>query len=95
MTDETGKERGQEQNSQDWYEVEGEGLINPGWFDWLEGWEITSLPSGNTLLSGWLIDQPALHGIFARVRDMNVKIISLKKCVRPPSYERQDKEKQE
>jgi hypothetical protein len=85
MTDEMRKERLQEQNSQDWYEIEVEGQFNPGWFDWLDGWEITTLPSGNTLLSGRLVDQPALHGMFARIRDLNLKIISLKKCVRPQS----------
>jgi hypothetical protein len=79
MIDETGKERRQEQNRQDWYEVEVEGQCNPGWFDWLDGWEITALKSGNTLLSGPVIDQPALHGLFACLRDLNLKIISLKK----------------
>ncbi len=79
MTDETGKERRQEQNRQEWYEVEVEGQLNPGWSDWLNGWAITLLPNGNTLLSGWVMDQPALHGLFARIRDLNLKIISLKK----------------
>jgi hypothetical protein len=79
MTSETGNAIGLEKNGQDWYEIEVEGRFNPGWFDWLEGWEITPLMSGNTLISGWVLDQPALHGIFARIRDMNVKIISLKK----------------
>jgi hypothetical protein len=95
MTDETGKERRQEQNRQDWYEVEVEGQFNPSWFDWLDGWEITPLPSGNTLLSGRVIDQPALHGIFARVRDLNLKIISLKKSACPQSDETQGMKKQE
>ena len=79
MVTETGKAGRQEQNRQDWYEVEVEGHFNPGWFDCLDGWEITSLPSGNTLLSGQVVDQPALHGIFACIRDLNLKIISLKK----------------
>ncbi len=84
MTDEPGKQQ-QAHCMQDWYELELEGNLNPKWFDWLNGWEITYLPNGNTLLSGWVRDQPALHGLFARVRDLNLKIISLKKCVRPHS----------
>jgi hypothetical protein len=87
MIDETGNERRQEQNRQDWYEVEVEGQFNPGWFDWLDGWEITTLKSGNTLLSGRAIDQPALHGLFACLRDLNLKIISLKKSDCPQSDE--------
>jgi hypothetical protein len=95
MTDGMGKERLQEQNSQDWYEIELEGQFNPGWFNWLDGWEITPLMSGNTLLSGRVMDQPALHGIFARVRDLNLNIISLNKSTRQQSGETQGMKKQE
>ena len=90
MTDETGNKRGQRKNGQDWYEIQLEGHFHPSWFGWLEEWEITPLPDGNTLLSGPVIDQPALHGIFARIRDLNLKIISLKKCLRPESVEFQE-----
>ena len=83
MTGATGKVHRREQNRQDWYEIEVEGYFNVAWFDWLDGWEITSLPGGNTLLFGRIIDQPALHGIFARMRDLDLKIISLNKCARP------------
>lgn len=87
MFDEKGKERHSEQNRQDWYEVEIEGQFSPSWFDWLDGWEITLLPNGNTLLAGWVRDQPALHGLFARIRDLNLKIISLKNRAGLQSYE--------
>jgi hypothetical protein len=95
MTDETGKERRQEQNRQDWYEVEVEGQFNPSWFDWLDGWEIIPLPNGNTHLSGRVRDQPALHGLFASIRDLNLKILSLKKSVSPQYDETQGMKKQE
>jgi len=62
----------------DWYEIEVEGQVHPLWFSWLDDWAITSLPNGNTLLAGYIVDQPALHGLFACIRDMNLKIISLK-----------------
>ncbi len=81
------KSRKQVQNEQDWYEVQVEGQIHPGWFDFLEGWEITPLPDGSTLLCGPVIDQPALHGLFARIRDLNLKIISLQKIGHLPSGE--------
>ncbi len=78
MTDATAKQR-RGQNGCDWYEVLVEGQFNPAWFNWLDEWEITPLPDGNTYLSGPVNDQPALHGIFAQIRDMNIKIISVKK----------------
>ena len=95
MTSETGNVIGQKKNGQDWYEIEVEGHFDPRWFNWLDGWEIASLPSGNTLLSGRVIDQPALHGIFAHIRDMNVKISFLKKSARPQSDETQGMKNQE
>lgn len=79
MTCETGNVIGQKNNGQDWYEIEVEGHFNPRWFDWLDGWKIASLPNGNTHLSGWVRDQPALHGVFAHIRDLNLKMISLRK----------------
>ena len=95
MTGETGNGIRQEKNGQDWYEIEVEGRFNPRWFNWLDGWEITPLPSGNTLLYGQVIDQPALHGLFARIRDMNIKIISLNKSPHPQPYETQGMKKQD
>ena len=83
MTDATGNLIGQKKNGQDWYEIEVEGHFNRRWFDWLDGWEISVLQNGNTLLYGQITDQPALHGIFAGIRDLNLKIISLKKCASP------------
>ncbi len=95
MTDDTGKQQQQAQGRLDWYELEVEGNLSPGWFDWLDGWEIALLPNGNTLLSGCVRDQPALHGLFARIRDLNFKIISLKKCVYPQSDETQGTKNQD
>ena len=85
MTNEIGKGMSWENNGQDWYEIVVEGCINPRWFDWPDGGEITPLQDGNTLLSGWVRDQPALHGIFAHIRDLNLKILSLKKSLSPQS----------
>lgn len=79
MTGETRKQGQPADDMQDWYEIELEGRISPGWFDGLDGWEITLLPNGNTLVSGWVRDQPALHGLIALIRDMNLKMVSLKK----------------
>jgi hypothetical protein len=79
MTDGMTMEQHYERNRWGWYEVQVEGLFNPAWFNWLDEWEITPLPNGNTLLAGPVIDQPALHGIFAHIRDMNLTIIFVKK----------------
>ena len=84
---------GHEKNGQDWYEIEVEGSFSHRWLDWPDGGDITPLPNGNTLLSCWVKDQPALHGLFARIRDLNLKIISLKKSLSPQPDSTQETKK--
>ena len=45
------------------YEIRIEGHLDPRWSDWLDGVAITLLDSDETLLSGTLADQAALHGV--------------------------------
>jgi hypothetical protein len=47
--------------------------------DWLPGLVITNLPTGEALLSGYLIDQAALHGVLQYLRDLNVPLIEVKR----------------
>jgi hypothetical protein len=61
------------------YEIRVEGQLEPGWSEWLEGMAITLLDNGETLLSGLVADQAALHGLLNRIRDMNVKLVSVEK----------------
>jgi hypothetical protein len=52
------------------------GLLDPHW-DWLEGLTVTYLEPGETLLSGLVIDQAALHGLISRIRDLNLTLLSV------------------
>jgi hypothetical protein len=61
------------------YEIRLEGQLAPCWSEWLEGMTITPLETGETLLSGSLADQAALHGVLNRIRDMNLKLVSVEK----------------
>lgn len=47
------------------------------WQDWFEGWEITNLEGGEVLLKGLHVDQAALHGTLNRIRDLNLRLISV------------------
>ncbi len=60
------------------YELRVKGLLQPDWSDWLEGLAITPLENGDTLLSGLLTDQAALHGVLAKIRDLNLVLVSMK-----------------
>lgn len=59
------------------YEIRVEGHLEPSWSEWLEGMTITPLAGGETLLRGEVADQAALHGILNRIRDMNLKLLSV------------------
>lgn len=61
------------------YHVLLEGQLDPCWSEWLEGMAITPLESGVTLLVGPVPDQSALHGLLAKIRDMNLKLVSVSK----------------
>lgn len=70
---------GPPQTVSDRYEIIIESTLDASWSDWLEGVSVTALENGNTLLSGIFPDQAALHGLLARIRDLNLKLISVKK----------------
>jgi flavodoxin len=61
----------------DYYEIRIKGHLNPGWTDWFAGLQLTHLETGETLLSGPLPDQSALHGLLERIRDLNLTLISV------------------
>jgi hypothetical protein len=61
------------------YEIRIESSLSPSWSEWLEGISITPLETGETLLSGPVTDQAALHGLLNRIRDMNLKLVSVEK----------------
>jgi hypothetical protein len=61
------------------YEIRLEGLLDPLWSEWLEGMTITPQSNNETSISGPLADQAALHGLLNRIRDMNLKLVSVVK----------------
>jgi hypothetical protein len=59
------------------YEIRIKGHLDPCWSDWFAGLELTHLEGDETLLAGVLPDQAALHGLLERIRDLNLKLISV------------------
>jgi len=58
------------------YAIRIKGLLDPHW-DWLDNLTVTHIEPGETLLSGPIIDQAALHGLIARIRDLNLTLLSV------------------
>ena len=59
------------------YEIRVKGHLDETWADWLNGLAIHHEPGGDSLLSGSLVDQAALHGVLNRLRDLGVQLISV------------------
>jgi hypothetical protein len=60
-----------------WYVFRVKGHLAPCWSEWLDGLTIANLDNGETLLTGPVVDQAALHGLLAKVRDLNLPLISV------------------
>ena len=59
------------------YEIRIKGHLDQSWVDWLAGLSIIHEVNGNTLLTGSLPDQAALHGVLTRLRDLGIELISV------------------
>jgi len=64
-------------DQQQWYEIRLKGHLDDRWSDWFDGLIITLEEDGDTLLTGPVIDQTALHGLFKKVRDLGIPLISV------------------
>ncbi len=58
------------------YQIRITGQLGPGWADWFEGLTVT-LDGGDTLITGLVADQAALHGLLKRVRDLGMPLVSV------------------
>ena len=59
------------------YEIRLKGHLEDRWNDWFDGLTITLEENGDTLLTGPVIDQAALHGILKKVRDLGIPLVSV------------------
>ncbi|MEO8285141.1 MAG: hypothetical protein ABI670_01755 [Chloroflexota bacterium] len=59
------------------YEIRVKGRLGDQWADWFGGLTLTPDGNGDTLLTGPVVDQAALHGLLRQVRDLGMPLLSV------------------
>ena len=61
------------------YEIRVKGVLGSGWSAWFDGLEVTSDERGQTTLAGPVADQAALHGLLAKIRDLGLELLEVRR----------------
>jgi hypothetical protein len=70
------------------YQIRVEGHLRSEWSTWFDGLTITNEPSGQAVLAGLVVDQAALHGLLAKVRDLGLPLLSVNRVEPNPGDDR-------
>jgi len=68
-------------NQRQFYTIRLEGRLELRWSEWFDGMTIahTDAPKVETILSGYVRDQAALHGLLTKIRDLNLPLIAVER----------------
>ena len=76
------------------YQIRLKGHLDRQWTHWFEGLTITLEEDGDTLLTGPVADQAALHGLLKKVRDLGLPLVSVVQVQHDDTHQdRSNKEK--
>jgi hypothetical protein len=59
------------------YEIRVRGVLDRHWSGWFDGLQVSSDAPGQTLITGPIVDQAALHGLLTKVRDLGLPLLSV------------------
>jgi hypothetical protein len=61
------------------YELRVQGVLDNRWSAWFEGLQVSSDERGQTTITGPVADQAALHGLLAKVRDLGLPLLAVRR----------------
>ena len=59
------------------YAIRVQARLDARWSAWFDGMNLTAGTDGTTVVEGLVVDQAALHGLLARIRDLGIPLISV------------------
>ena len=66
-----------------WYEIRIQGRLGERWMSWFDEMALRTDDAGVTTLRGQVVDQAALHGLLARVRDIGLPLLAVERIADP------------
>ena len=64
------------------YEIRVEGQLGISWSSWFEEMDIRHEENGETVLSGPITDQAALHGVLMKIRDLGLPLVAVRRLAK-------------
>ncbi len=61
------------------YQIRVSGVLDDRWSDWFDGFSFNKSSVNETVLTGCVTDQAALHGLLSKIRDIGLPLISVER----------------
>lgn len=74
------------------YEIQVQGHLDLDWAEWFPGFVLTHETDGSTVLRGVVHDQPALHGLLAKIDQLGLPIYRIQQLSSEKEAEKKDEE---
>jgi hypothetical protein len=62
-----------------WYIIRVRGIMDPDWSTWFPEFNVAHDATGDTILSGEVMDRAAFYGFISRARDLGLMVISIER----------------
>jgi hypothetical protein len=61
------------------YQIRVKGVLDRRWSAWFDDLQVTSDEAGQTTIAGAVVDQAALHGLLAKIRDLGLELLEVRR----------------